>query len=121
MKKSFDATQLKIIAILYICIFYFQKGWKNKTKWFCMTTVGLVVFMMISIALNQAYHFSHYDWIWYEKTYFLGFMLALPLLKRYNGKKGTYPLGKYFFLHIYCLADGNDADCHVRGSQKDEL
>lgn len=90
-----------ILPILYICIFYFQKGWKNKTKWFCMTTVGLVVFMMISIALNQVYHFSHYDWIWYEKTYFLGFMLALPLLKRYNGKKGTYPLGKYFFYCFY--------------------
>ena len=66
-----------------------------------MTTVGLVVFMMISIALNQVCHFSHYDWIWYEKTYFLGFMLALPLLKRYNGKKGTYPLGKYFFYCFY--------------------
>ncbi len=90
-----------ILPILYICIFYFQKGWKNKTKWFCMTTVGLVVFMMIIIALNQVYHFSHYDWIWYEKTYFLGFMLALPLLKRYNGKKGTYPLGKYFFYCFY--------------------
>lgn len=90
-----------VLPILYICIFYFQKGWKNKTKWFCMTTVGLVVFMMISIALNQVCHFSHYDWIWYEKTYFLGFMLALPLLKRYNGKKGTYPLGKYFFYCFY--------------------
>lgn len=90
-----------VLPMVYIAIFYFVKNWKSQVKWFCIATVTLVLFMMGAIALNQMYHFSHYNWIWYEKTYFLGFMLALPLLARYNGQKGSYPVGRYFFYCFY--------------------
>lgn len=90
-----------IMPIVYVCIFYYGKDFKTKCKWFCSATVGLVAFMCVVIYLNQMYHFSHYDWIWYEKAYFLGFMLALPLLSLYNGKKGDLPLPRYFFYLFY--------------------
>ena len=90
-----------VLPMVYISIFYFIKDWKKQVKWFCIATVTLVLFMMAAIGLNQMYHFSHYNWIWYEKTYFLGFMLALPLLARYNGQKGSYPVGRYFFYCFY--------------------
>ena len=45
--------------------------------------------------------FSHYDWPWYDKLYFLGFMIPLLLLKRYNGEKGKDIIGKYFFYIFY--------------------
>lgn len=63
--------------------------------------------MMIGITLNKMYNFypMYNYWVWWDKAYFLGFMLALPLLKAYNGEKGSYPMGRYFFLssilHIF--------------------
>lgn len=90
-----------VMPIIYICIFYYGKDFKQQAKWFCSATVGLVLFMCVSIYLNQIYHFSHYDWVWYEKFYFLGFMLALPLLKRYNGELSKLPLPRYFFYFFY--------------------
>lgn len=90
-----------IMPMLYICIFYFGKDFKTQAKYFCMATVALVVFLGIAVELNQIWHFSSYDWHWYEKLYFLGFMLSLPLLSAYNGEKGKEPLGKYFFYIFY--------------------
>lgn len=92
-----------VLPILYVAIFYYSKDFKSSSIWFCITTIALVIIMMAVISLNQTYHFLHYNWIWYEKTYFLGFMLALPLLYLYNGFKGNYPVGRYFFYCFYPL------------------
>lgn len=90
-----------VMPMLYILIFYYKKEFKEKCKWFCGATLMLQIFLMIAIALNQKYHFSSYDWIWYDKLYLLGFMLALPLLKFYNGEKGGWTKTRYVFYIFY--------------------
>ena len=58
---------------------------------------------MAAITLNTRYNFypMYNSWVWWDKSYFLGFMLALILLKAYNKEKGNYPFGKYFFYIFY--------------------
>lgn len=90
-----------VLPLVYILIFYYGKDFKQQAKWFCTFTVSFLIMLSGLIYLNQLYHFSHYEWLWYEKAYFLGFMLALPLLKCYNGRKGDYPFGRYFFYIFY--------------------
>ena len=92
-----------VIPMIYVLIFYYADSFKKQAVWFCSTTVGLVVFMMIGITLNTEYNFypMYNNWIWWDKSYFLGFMLALFLLKMYNGEKGRHPLGRYFFFLFY--------------------
>lgn len=90
-----------IMPMLYILVFYYVRDFKKQAAWICGLTVALVLFLAVAIWLNKILHFSHYDWIWYEKLYFLGFMLPLLLLKRYNGQKGKNIIGKYFFYIFY--------------------
>ena len=92
-----------VMPMVYVLIFYYADSFKKQTVWFCGTTVGLVLFMMIGITLNKMYNFypMYNYWVWWDKAYFLGFMLALPLLKAYNGEKGSYPMGRYFFFIFY--------------------
>lgn len=92
-----------IMPMVYVLIFYYGDSFKKQATWFCSATVGLVLFMMIAITLNTKYNFypMYNNWVWWDKAYFLGFMLALPLIKAYNGEKGKYPLGKYFFFIFY--------------------
>lgn len=92
-----------VMPMVYVLIFYYADSFKKQAVWFCSTTVGLVLFMMIGITLNTRYNFypMYNNWVWWDKSYFLGFMLALILLKMYNGEKGKYPLGKYFFFLFY--------------------
>ena len=92
-----------VMPMIYVLIFYYKEGFKKQAVWFCSTTVALVLFMMVSIMLNTRYNFypMYNSWVWWDKSYFLGFMLALPLLKAYNGEKGSYPFGKYFFYLFY--------------------
>lgn len=94
-----------VMPMIYVLIFYYADSFKKQTVWFCSTTVGLVVFMIIGILLNTKYNFypMYNSWVWWDKSYFLGFMLALPLLKMYNGQKGKYPIGRYFFFIFYPL------------------
>lgn len=89
-----------IVPILFILTFYYGKDFKTKAKWICVITITLVTFLVIATNLNQIYHFSKYDWMWYEELYLLGFMLPLFLLKHYNGEKGKN-IGKYFFYIFY--------------------
>lgn len=89
-----------IVPILFILAFYYGKDFKTQAKWICGITITLVIFLVIATNLNQIYHFSKYDWLWYEELYLLGFMLPLLLLKHYNGEKGPN-IGKYFFYCFY--------------------
>ena len=89
--------------MLFILIFYYGRDFKEQAKWFCIADVAIVALLVVLILLNSVYHFSHYDWVWWDKFYLLGFMLALPLLKTYNGEKGRNIFGPYFFYLFYPL------------------
>lgn len=91
-----------IVPSLYILAFYYGKDFKTQAKLVCAITIALVVFLVVATSLNQVWHFSKYDWVWYEELYFLGFMLPLLLLKHYNGEKGR-DIGRYFFYIFYPL------------------
>ncbi len=86
---------------LFTLAFYYGKTFKEKAKWFVLTTVTTVVTVSTLAALNRVFYFSLRDWTWYDKAYLLGFVFALPLLERYNGEKGKPLLGKYFFYGFY--------------------
>ena len=90
-----------IMPMLYILVFYYVKGFKKQAVWICSLTIALEVFLIVAMSLNHIWHFSHYNWPWYDKLYFLGFMLPLLVLKYYNGEKGKPVLGKYFFYLFY--------------------
>lgn len=90
-----------IMPILYILVFYYIRDFKRQVKWFCGLTITLELFLIVAMELNYKWHFSHYEWPWYDKMYLLGFMLPLLVLKYYNGQKGKDIIGKYFFYLFY--------------------
>ena len=90
-----------IMPILYILVFYYVRDFKKQAIWVCGLTVALQIFLIVAMSLNRIWHFSHYDWPWYDKLYLLGFMIPLLLLRRYNGEKGKDIIGKYFFYLFY--------------------
>ena len=90
-----------ITPILFILAFYYGKTFGQKVKWFIIADLITVIFLVTAIILNGYLHFSKYDWVWWDKFYLLGFMLALPLLYCYNGKKGSNFGGRYFFYLFY--------------------
>lgn len=90
-----------ILPMSYILIFYYGKDFKTQAKRICIFTVSFVAVLLVIILLNNQYHFSSYDWYWYERVYLLGFMLALPLIRLYNGQKGLSGFGRYFFYCFY--------------------
>ena len=90
-----------LLPMLFILVFYYVKDFKKQAVWICGLTLFLEVLLIVAVELNRTLHFSHYDWPWYDKLYFLGFMIPLILLKRYNGEKGKPVFGKYFFYLFY--------------------
>lgn len=102
-----------ILPLLFILIFYYKKDFTAKAKWFCGVNIGFVSLLIITIRFNEYYHFSSYNWVWYDKLYLYGFMLALLPLRAYNGHRGNYPIakisskkmlvGRYFFYCFYPL------------------
>lgn len=90
-----------IMPMLYILVFYYVRDFKKQAAWVCGLTIALQVFLIVAVELNRVLHFSRYDWPWYDKLYFLGFMIPLIFLKRYNGEKGRTFGGRYFFYLFY--------------------
>lgn len=90
-----------IAPILFVLAFYYGRTFKEQAKWFIIIDVTTVAVLVVAISLNSIYHFSHYNWVWWDKFYQLGFMLALPLLRCYNGEKGKTFLNRYFFYLFY--------------------
>lgn len=90
-----------ILPTLFILIFYYGRSFKQKVILFVAADVGTVLTLVVAISLNSVYHFSHYEWVWWDKFYQLGFILALPLLYCYNGEKGKLFGGRYFFYLFY--------------------
>ena len=90
-----------IMPMLYILVFYYVKDFKKQAAWVVGLTIALEVFLIVAIELNRIWHFSHYDWPWYDKLYFLGFIIPLFLLRHYNGEKGKDIIGRYFFYLFY--------------------
>ena len=93
-----------IMPMIYILVFYYNKEFKNKAKWFCFFTVLLEIVLSALILLNRQFHFSHYDWTLSQWIYLYGFMLALIPLSFYNTKKAQ-PIPEnisftYFIRHI---------------------
>ncbi len=85
----------------FILAFYYGRSFAEKVKWFVITDLITVAFLVCAILLNGVYHFSHYEWVWWDKFYLLGFMLALPLIYCYNGEKGRDIFGRGFFYIFY--------------------
>lgn len=90
-----------LMPMIYILIFYYGKDFKTQAKLFCIATVTMVAILTVTIWLNQIYHFMHYSWVWYDKFYLLGFMLALIPLSRYNHEKGNFKNMSLFFYTFY--------------------
>ena len=90
-----------ITPSMFILAFYYGRTFKEKAKWFIAADLITVAFLVSAILLNNEYHFSHYDWVWWDKFYLLGFMLALPLLYLYNGEKGSDKPGSRFYYMFY--------------------
>ncbi len=93
-----------IFPIILVLVFHYVKDFKK----LCIYLGGLVcvleAVLIPLILLNNTYHFARYEWEWYEFLYFFGFILALPLIRLYNGERGKYPLGNRYFFYIYYAA-----------------
>ena len=86
---------------LFTLAFYYGKTFKDKVKWFVIADLSTVIFIAAFAVLNGIYHFAPYDWTWYNRFYLLGFLLALPIIKLYNGQKGGTRYGRFFFYIFY--------------------
>ncbi len=88
---------------LFTLAFYYGKTFAEKAKWFVF--INLATFGAVSLLARFGgfTRFSLYDSNWYDRAYLLGFMLALPILARYNGKKGKLPFGHHFLYVFYPL------------------
>ncbi len=90
-----------VFPILLVLLFHYVKDFKKLSYYFCGLVILLEAVLIPLILLNNVYHFSHYEWEWYEYLYFFGFVLALPLIRLYNGERGKYPLGNRYFFFVY--------------------
>lgn len=100
--SSFLVGGWPIMPIVYVYIFYTCRGdFKKICALFAGATVLLVAFTILFSVLNEQLHFSEYEWDRYEKLYLLGFVLALPIIRLYNGHKGADKIGSGLFYVYY--------------------
>lgn len=90
-----------IMPILYVLIFYYGKGFRQKAVLFIGATCLMQAILLSTLALNARYHFAPVDWTVPERLYLFGFVFALIPLYFYNGKKGSGFGGRYFFYFFY--------------------
>ena len=91
-----------ILPMAYALIFYFNRGnFKKICIWFIGVTILLVVSVTAFSIANNAFSLTNVHWDWYEKLYLLGFVLALPFIKAYNGEKGGGQFASAFFYFYY--------------------
>lgn len=87
--------------MILVLIFYYIKSAKKQFLLVLASVCMVEMTVFTVVILNNAYHLWNYNWKWYEYLYFFGFVLAIPLLQLYNGEKGEYPFGRYFFFLYY--------------------
>lgn len=90
-----------IVPALFICIFYyFRKDFRKMSIVFTGTVVLLTAALVVFGLINSGKQIGGLDWQWYDKLYLLGFVLALPLIRMYNGEKGgTSVSGLLFYVY----------------------
>lgn len=92
-----------LLPIIYVLIFYYVRSERTRALLICAATFLMTIMVVGATMLNDVYHFSGYNWVWSEKIYLLGFVLALIPLHFYNGKRGGGKLSGWFFYVVYPL------------------
>lgn len=100
---SISIGNFPIMPLLFILIFYQNNTFQQKAAWIFGITVIFTLGLTGIIIGNEQFHFMKFGWRWNEKLYYLGFLLAIPILKQYNGRLGAKPNFKYIFYAFYPL------------------
>lgn len=100
---SVSVGSFPIVPLIFILIFYHSDTFRQKAIRLFIFTVAFVLSLVCFILWNQQFHLIEPGWQWNQKLYYLGFILAIPFLKLYNGKLGAKPNVKYFFYAFYPL------------------
>jgi diguanylate cyclase (GGDEF)-like protein len=90
-----------ILPALFILIFHYKKDFKSQAIWVVGLTILVEILVQLYIIVDQKCGLPFAHWVWYEKLYLLAFMLPVPFLKLYNGKRGCTSNFKYFFYLFY--------------------
>lgn len=91
-----------IIPAVFVCIFYyFRKDFKKMALIYTGVVILLCVILVLFSLINEGRNIGGITWKWYDKLYLLGFLLALPVIRMYNGEKGGTPLSGVLFYVYY--------------------
>jgi hypothetical protein len=105
--------KLKIALIIFLCIIAIPGDWSFITVlWILFFSINrdnfndqISSFIMISIPIILSpliMLFSNND-NWYNQIFHIGILLAIPLLKQYNGERGGNKKSKWLFYIFYPL------------------
>ena len=104
--------KLKIVLIILICIIAIPGDWsfitvlwilffginhgdfKSQISNFVMISIPVIISPLIMLINNSN---------WYQQIFHIGILLAIPLLKQYNGKAGGSKNSKWLFYIFYPL------------------
>lgn len=91
-----------VIPAVFVCIFYyFRKDFKKMALFYTGAVVLLCVLLVVFSLVNAGNRICAVDWKWYDKLYLLGFLLALPIIRMYNGEKGGNAISGALFYVYY--------------------